>query len=99
MNRKPSAFRSWHRSEICRASGLRLLAEGVSLDQAKKFARDSAIGGYHLADEPKAKRFPELAQIGNLSCLRTETAGRGSFSGPGEEVREGFRNWRLPLGG
>ena len=47
--------------EICRTSGLKLLAEHVQPEDAKKLAKDSAIWGYHLADEPKAPAFPKLA--------------------------------------
>ena len=47
--------------EICRANGLKLLAEHVQPEDAKKLANDTAIWGYHLADEPKAPAFPKLA--------------------------------------
>ena len=48
--------------EICRANGLKLLAEEVHPEAAKKLAADGSIWGYHLADEPKVPAFPKLAK-------------------------------------
>jgi len=49
------------RLEICRATGLKLMAEHATPADAAKLANDTALWGYHLADEPKAPAFPKLA--------------------------------------
>ena len=48
--------------ESCRAAGLKLMAEHARPEDAAKLKSDSAIWGYHLADEPKAPIFPALAE-------------------------------------
>ena len=48
--------------EVCRAAGLKLMAEHAPLEDAAKLTTDSALWGYHLADEPKAGAFPALAK-------------------------------------
>jgi len=48
--------------EVCRNAGLKLMAEGVLPEAAAALAGEPALWGYHLADEPKAPKFPELAQ-------------------------------------
>ena len=50
------------RLEVCRAAGLKLMAEQARPEDAAKLTTDSAIWGYHLADEPKAPTFPKLAE-------------------------------------
>ena len=50
------------RLEVCRAAGLKLMAEQARPEDAAKLTADSAIWGYHLADEPKAPTFPKLAE-------------------------------------
>lgn len=46
---------------LCRAAGLKLMAEHATPADAAKLAHDTALWGYHLADEPKAPTFPKLA--------------------------------------
>jgi len=48
--------------EVCRAAGLKLMAEGVTPEAASKLPAEPALWGYHLADEPKAAAFPKLAK-------------------------------------
>ena len=48
--------------EDCRSSGIKLMAEGAHADGVTTLARDPTLWGYHLADEPKATAFPDLAR-------------------------------------
>ena len=49
--------------EVCRAAGLKLMAENARPEDAAILTSDSALWGYHLADEPKAPTFPTLAKL------------------------------------